>query len=73
MQEWYTTLEMMVSTKTRSQIKANLTGLLASMVLPDFSLIIVDSVLRIQEEWICLYVQYFCYGPKACLTSPKKL
>lgn len=39
------------------------------MVLPDFSLIIVPSVPRIQEEWTCLYVQYFSYGPKACLTS----
>lgn len=43
------------------------------MVLPDFSFIIVASVPRIQEEWTCLYVQYFCYGPKACLTSLKKL
>lgn len=58
--------------KRGHKFKANLTVLLASMVLPDFSLIIVPCVPRIQEEWTCLYVQYFCYGPKACLTSLKK-
>ena len=75
MQERYTTLEMMVSTKTLNEVKnkSKFDWIISINGLTRFlSIIIVASVPRILEGWICLYVQYFCYGPKVCLTSLKK-